>query len=233
MKKSTYDTSVNGPNGLRSTEKLDTFGSDRTEPRSQPAPTSEQRLNKLTKDEIAETPDNGCRGPRRTAQCEERPMNIELRNVKYAAFASEETACFSAAVFIDGKRVGEVSNDGHGGCHRYSSFELEDRLDAHAKTLPPIKKDWCPEGLQQTADILIDRALDYALMARDLKRCLKDRLVFVRDGKVFRSKRLPPDALAQALANPARALAQFKATALLNALPFDEALALFIAGIAS
>jgi len=233
MKKSTYDTSVNGPNGLRSTEKLDTFGSDRTEPRSQPAPTSEQPLNKLTKDEIAETPDNGCRGPGRAAPCGDLPMNIELRNVKYAAFASEETPCFSAAVFIDGKRVGEVSNDGHGGCHRYSSREVEKRLDAYAKTLPPIKVDWRPEGMQQTADRLIGRALDHALMVRDLKLLLKDRLVFTRDGKVHQTNRLPPDALAQALANPARALAQFKATALLNALPFDEALALFVAGTAA
>ena len=233
MKKSTYDTSVNGPNGLRSTEKLDTFGSDRTEPRSQPAPTSEQPLNKLTKDEIAETPDNGCRGPRRTAQCGEHPMNIELRNVKYAAFASEETPCFSAAVFIDGKRVGEVSNDGHGGCHRYSSWELEQRLDAHAKTLPPLKDEYFSEGLEQDADLFINTLLEHALMVRDLKRLLKDRLVFTRDGKVHQTKRLPPDALAQALANPGRALAQFKATALLNALPFDEALALFVAGIAA
>lgn len=41
---------------------------------------------------------------------------IQLKNVKYAAFASEETHCYEASVYFDGKKVGTVKNDGHGGC---------------------------------------------------------------------------------------------------------------------
>jgi hypothetical protein len=42
-------------------------------------------------------------------------MKVELKNVKYSAFASQETHCFEATVYIDGKRVGTVSNEGYGG----------------------------------------------------------------------------------------------------------------------
>jgi hypothetical protein len=41
---------------------------------------------------------------------------IQLKNIKYASFASQETLCYEASVYFDGKRVGHVANDGHGGC---------------------------------------------------------------------------------------------------------------------
>ncbi len=47
---------------------------------------------------------------------------IILKNLKYAAFASEETSCFSATVYVDGKRLCTARNDGHGGCDSYDSL---------------------------------------------------------------------------------------------------------------
>lgn len=41
-------------------------------------------------------------------------MKYKLKGIKYAAFASEETACYQAGIYRDGRKVGEVSNDGHG-----------------------------------------------------------------------------------------------------------------------
>lgn len=52
-----------------------------------------------------------------------RPYNLELKNVKYAAFASEETHCFSATLYVNGKRFCEVSNDGHGGCDNFHGIK--------------------------------------------------------------------------------------------------------------
>lgn len=43
-------------------------------------------------------------------------MSITVKNVKIAEFMSEETLCFTATVYQDGKRIGEAKNDGHGGC---------------------------------------------------------------------------------------------------------------------
>lgn len=42
-------------------------------------------------------------------------MKITLKNFKHAAFASEETLCFEASVYIDGKKIAKANNDGKGG----------------------------------------------------------------------------------------------------------------------
>jgi len=46
-----------------------------------------------------------------------------LKNLKVCEWASEETTCFTATLYVDGKRVGNCSNDGHGGCNRYDFNE--------------------------------------------------------------------------------------------------------------
>lgn len=41
---------------------------------------------------------------------------IELKNIKFSEWNSEETNCFQATVYFKGKKVGVVGNEGHGGC---------------------------------------------------------------------------------------------------------------------
>jgi len=41
---------------------------------------------------------------------------ITLKSIKYAEFASQETYCYEATLYVDGKRFAKVSNQGHGGC---------------------------------------------------------------------------------------------------------------------
>lgn len=43
---------------------------------------------------------------------------IELKNISHYARGSEETPCYNATVYINGKKTIEVGNDGHGGCDR-------------------------------------------------------------------------------------------------------------------
>jgi len=62
-------------------------------------------------------------------------MKIELKNVKHSEFASRETDCFQASVYIDGKKAGTVGNDGQGGCNHYNPWKLADILSGNAKTL--------------------------------------------------------------------------------------------------
>jgi len=40
---------------------------------------------------------------------------IQLKNVKFSEWNSEETNCFQAMVYFNGKRVGMASNEGRGG----------------------------------------------------------------------------------------------------------------------
>ena len=41
-------------------------------------------------------------------------MKITLKNVKHYESMSEETDCFEASLYVDGKKVGRVSNRGTG-----------------------------------------------------------------------------------------------------------------------
>lgn len=100
-------------------------------------------------------------------------MKIELKNVKYSAFASEETYCFTASVYVDGKRAGEVSNAGQGGCNNYHPRELEETLNQHAATLPPLELDG--QSLTQDADLLIGNLMDQWLSEQERKRMCRNK----------------------------------------------------------
>lgn len=43
------------------------------------------------------------------------PAGWELKNVKINRTLSEETLCYSASLYVDGRKVADVSNRGHGG----------------------------------------------------------------------------------------------------------------------
>ena len=68
-------------------------------------------------------------------------MKIELKNIKYADWASQETACYQATIFINGVKVGETSNHGQGGADNVYPHEVAERIDAYAATLPPLDYD--------------------------------------------------------------------------------------------
>jgi hypothetical protein len=69
-------------------------------------------------------------------------MKIDLKNVKFSEFMSEETNAFVADVFINGVKAAYAKNDGHGGCTYYHSYEGKNDLvreaEQHCLTLPPI-----------------------------------------------------------------------------------------------
>ena len=98
-------------------------------------------------------------------------MKIELKNIKRAAFASQETHCFEATVYIDGKRSGTVSNEGYGGCNLYYPQALAERVEAHARTLAPIETPY--GAFSVDADLLINELLEQTLKAKEEKRLCK------------------------------------------------------------
>ena len=63
---------------------------------------------------------------------------LEVKNISHYARGSEETPCYNATVYINGKRSIEVSNDGRGGCdmqHTYPSIE--------ERCLVQQANEWC------------------------------------------------------------------------------------------
>jgi len=139
-------------------------------------------------------------------------MKIQLKNVKHADFASQETHCYSASVWVDGKRIGTVENDGRGGSDLFEGDQAAYKLaDDYCKT----KGEW--HNLEGECCDLVNRWL----MARDLKRMLKKRILFAKEGRIFEIGTKPT----------ALALAQFKARRAgvvpLNEMEFEAALDLF------
>ncbi len=167
----------------------------------------------------------------------QRPLTIELRSVHYSGRFSEETACFDAVIWIDGKRAGMVRNDGRGGCHFYEPHGLQDRLEAHARTQPPVETQMDdPENpgqkrkLAMDADLLISGLLDDWLIRKDIKRDTAKKIVFERDGKLLE---IVPKAGQLALwlqeSNREKLLATTRTTAdlIVNLMPMEKAVALY------
>jgi hypothetical protein len=164
-------------------------------------------------------------------------MHIELRKIKYFAAGSEETSCFVANVYIDGKESGEVKNEGHGGCNFYYPFELETRINEYAKTLPPRKfsLEGVPEDetYQPDADTLISDLLEEYLSTKELKRLLASKAVYTVNDKagIFATPKLTPVQMAQMRQKGIGCLpTKWNVKHLLNVLPFEEALTIYRKG---
>jgi len=125
---------------------------------------------------------------------------IELRNVKYAAFASEETSCFRATVVVDGKPFCVASNDGHGGpdffepIAKITRAKLDDEIFEIAKRINPNAvrtwqeargpdaevvdefeddREWFKHHKKITADSVFSGAVGFALSRSLMERDLR------------------------------------------------------------
>lgn len=152
-------------------------------------------------------------------------MKIELKNFKYSDFASHETPCFEATIVIDGKRRGTVSNDGRGGSNCYHPYGIEFDIQAYAMTLPAEVCELFPEGLAQNADSLISRILDDHLLRKELKRKLKTKAIFIKDGTLMEGVTKRNSGHTVATVSDYYKAQGFE---VLNLLPFESALNLYI-----
>jgi hypothetical protein len=157
---------------------------------------------------------------------------IELKNLKYSEFASQETYCFEASVYIDGKKAGTVSNQGCGGCHSYHPNTLYPLLKAEADKLPAEEVDLGGHIFTMTpdADTIISELVTEALQAKDLKAGMRRRILFIGDdGSVYETKTMEAAELAKQLSRP-NLHEVLKTKTILNLLPFPEALSIYIKG---
>ena len=164
-------------------------------------------------------------------------MKIELKNVKHSEFASHETDCFEASVYIDGVRAGIVENDGQGGCNRYHPYEIEKTINEYAKTLPRVTTSMTdphdsskPFVYHQDADTVISNLLTDHLYSKDLKRTLAKKILFIGgDNKIYETKTMPAVDL-QTRLKQYHLRDALKAKAVLNLMPFSDALSIYRAG---
>lgn len=161
-------------------------------------------------------------------------MKIELKSIKYAAFASEETSCYSAALWVDGKKIGDVSNNGHGGCDNFhgdqAAYRLADQwccanLLTRQYTIEKDGFDAAPSP--QDLEELCGELLNDHLIAKDLAKALNSKALFTipgREGlftKAYKGKVKPDQTLFESVrtAHPGAVI--------LNTLPRDEALKIY------
>jgi hypothetical protein len=115
-------------------------------------------------------------------------MELTLKNVKVHADMSEETTCFSASVYIDGKRAGTAKNRGHGGptTVNWTDRGLGEEYEKWARNQVILTEDPAdPEKSMIVDDWFklewkIGEALDAYLDMQWLKRQCKTRTLFRR-----------------------------------------------------
>lgn len=160
---------------------------------------------------------------------------IELKSIQVSQFASQETNCYTASLFVDGQRWGTVGNDGRGGADHFHGVDgrnyghIEILNKRIAATYPKVDLG---EGLGEIDADLESVCSDLVtthLLSKDLKRALSSKLLFTRTDKpgVFQIplKQKGKTFSHQAVADAARA--DKPGFVSLNALPFDEALAIY------
>ena len=109
---------------------------------------------------------------------------IELKNIKHTAWASEETHCYQATLYVDGEKWGQVSNDGHGGCDRFYGENGRDNYDiAHlnkviGETFPPY--DFGGGLLKQDLEIVCGDLVNEWLRDKEFTKAMKSKVLFVK-----------------------------------------------------
>jgi len=109
-------------------------------------------------------------------------MKIELKNIKHSEFASHETFCYEANLYVEGKPFAYVRNDGQGGSDHFEHDPRFKDLEAWSKCHALVKihcadkfrwelGDGWREGTIETA--CHELLTDY-LIRKDLNKALKE-----------------------------------------------------------
>lgn len=160
-------------------------------------------------------------------------MKIELKALKYSDFASQETHCFQANIYIDGKKRGTADNDGRGGMTTIRPWGLYEEIKRYTDKIPPTihKYEGAVMELETSPDSLIDELVTLALHEKDLKRAMRTRILFTRKNQVFETQAFDAAKLKAAVNHP-QVREKLDADEILNLLPVGEALKLYVAGMA-
>jgi hypothetical protein len=161
-------------------------------------------------------------------------VKLELKNIQYAAFASQETNCFKAKLYVDGKPFAEVSNEGHGGSDNVYPIKGASNDPAFREKLAEIEAQLKAENpdyeafgtkLDFTLESWCARELDTYLLLKQLRADLKKKvLAKYGDGNVYQWKNPEPSKRAGLIA---WIKGKHPEAVILNELPENEVLAIY------
>jgi len=162
-------------------------------------------------------------------------MKLELKAIKHTSWASHETHCFQAALYVEGKPVAVVGNDGQGGCdyeydHPKCKADYRATMKAvhdYFKSLPKEPSEWSEDGFAQQLEYWCADQVNEFLISRELKRKMKSHVLFQLKSKdgVFQTKYHPTVTKGEWVINKQAGVTR----RILNDMPFDEALVIWMA----
>jgi hypothetical protein len=103
--------------------------------------------------------------------------HLELKKIKYSDFASQETHCYQAELWVNGKLAAHVTNEGHGGNDNVYPVnkELLEIAQKYCKSLPPVESEYFEDGLPMDLELWCGEALENHLKQKDIAKHLKRR----------------------------------------------------------
>jgi len=162
-------------------------------------------------------------------------MKLELKAIKHTSWASHETHCFQAALYVEGKPVAVVGNDGQGGCdyeYDHPKCKADYRVTMKAvhdyfKSLPKEPSEWSEDGFAQQLEYWCADQVNEFLISRELKRKMKSHVLFQLKSKdgVFQTKYHPTLTKGEWIIDKQAGMTR----RILNDMPFDEALVIWMA----
>ena len=156
-------------------------------------------------------------------------MKLELKSIQYSSFASQETSCYQAKLYVDGKPFATVGNEGRGGCDYQHSLTKQDKafydkleeIDTYLKTLPKVKSPWCQKDeFEVDLEIWCGEELSKWKCSKTLRRDLKKgSIIKDADGEMYQwKKHIASDVI----------LKHHPKAVILNDLSFEKALTIFM-----
>ena len=118
-------------------------------------------------------------------------MKIELKNIKHSEFASHETFCYEANLYVNGKPFAHVSNDGQGSADylyrddRFLDGEAWNKCHALLKIHCADKFRWeLGDGWREgSIEIACSDLVSDHLIRKDFKKELR-KPCYIRDGGI-------------------------------------------------
>lgn len=111
-------------------------------------------------------------------------MKIELKNVKVIESMSEETNCYTASLYVDGKKIGIVSNRGHGGCDEFNgdwtAFEAAQNWLKSNHEEVQLSEDM---SVPMDMELFCGEWVENWRVTKSLKKDLKSKVLFTEKGK--------------------------------------------------
>lgn len=113
-------------------------------------------------------------------------LRLTVKNYKRVEWASEETDCYTASLYLDGKKIGTARNDGHGGAdyHDFDSREGREAFEAYVKewvaSVQDDPKHQIDGKCYADADSLVAEACERFRREKEMKKALKGYAKVVR-----------------------------------------------------